>query len=131
MSIPHCIVCNKDFPDWNALAQHIAGEKKGHKKGKRWAAKVLLVNVLSVKNRRKPMGQRTPLTDQEKENKVDSRRELSGRTKLVPTVCPKCKTSSQESLPIEYVESHDAWHTKSFYVKLCGRCQTARKPIDK
>lgn len=68
-----CRSCGKsDFEDYNTLAMHIMASKKGHFQSKKWAAKVLM--QVSRLNKKKEFENRPQLTEEEKENKRDSRR---------------------------------------------------------
>jgi predicted HNH restriction endonuclease len=114
-----CHSCHQVFADYGALALHIASSKKGHRKGKRWAAKYLVGNKLRT-NRNNH--NRTPLTEQDRENKRNTVRELSGEIKNVPTVCPQCHQGQHQRLPIEYVKSNTAWKIRSEFVVICNNC---------
>ncbi len=60
-------------------------------------------------------------------NKAEIVRDISGIEETVTTVCPKCKKSGQQSLPVEYVESRDAWRTKSgCLIVMCYTCYQNR-----
>ncbi len=113
-----CHSCQQIFADYGELALHIASSKKGHRKGKKWASNYLMrTRVLDKKN-----GYRTPLTEQDRENKRDAQRELSGEIKYVPTVCPQCHQGQRQQLPIEYVESNSAWKIRGEFVVICNNC---------
>ncbi len=115
-----CISCHKTFPDYSELACHIMASKKGHRKGKKWASRYLLKT--SQLDRNKPGG-RTKLTEEDKQNKLTCVRPISGQERLVPTYCPRCKTKRQERLPVEYVESNQAWRMKGSFVVICTGCK--------
>jgi hypothetical protein len=65
---------------------------------------------------------RTALTEDEKQNKEDVHRVLSGEEKRVNTWCPKCKRIGVDSLPIEFVENPTAWRIAGKIVKFCINC---------
>ena len=68
--------------------------------------------------------ERMGVTAQDKENKENGRRELSGNTQHAKTVCPNCKQSNVQSLPVEHIESVDAWKTPSgAFMVNCQRCR--------
>ncbi len=115
-----CHSCSQPFADYRELAQHIASSKKGHKKGKRWAAKYLL-NV-SFLNRRENYGH-SELTEADKENKREMVRILSGETTVVETLCPHCHRKSRQIIPIEYGESNKVWRNNGCLVVLCQSCK--------
>jgi hypothetical protein len=117
-----CNACHDFFEDYGELAQHIAGQKKGHRKGKIWAAKFLLkVRKLDA---RKDLKERVPLSEEDKENRRELRVELSGVTKMTNTQCPKCKSPHAEALEIEYVKSPLIWATsRGTPLILCARCR--------
>ena len=121
-----CHTCHITFPDYHALAVHISSNKKGHARGKKWAAKFLLVNGLSAKNRLgKIQTERTPLTDQQKENIEDCQRELSGETELVKTICPnaKCRRITTQHIPVEHAQEPLAWRSAGTLVIQCEYCR--------
>jgi hypothetical protein len=118
-----CHSCGRsDFEDYKALAIHISSEKKGHKKGKRWAAKFILMNGLSSKNKFEHK-ERVPLSEQDKDNKEDSHRELSGNMEYVNTKCPKCRRFTPRTLEVEYVESITALRGDNGVLMMyCSNC---------
>lgn len=120
--MPICNSCHKSFPDFKELAKHIMANKKGHRYGQVWAARCLtnqrnLDRKVSLQNRGN-----NPLTQQEKENKQDSHRELSGQTSIAETICPKCKCKGVYSFPIEYIKCPVIWREGNRLVKLCISC---------
>jgi hypothetical protein len=59
-----------------------------------------------------------------REAKAEIKRELSGETRLVETVCPKCRRASSQAIPIEYVNSERAWRTQNgTLIILCVNCR--------
>lgn len=116
-----CHSCNQGFPDYGELAKHIASSKKGHRKGKKWAAKYLLRT--RELNKKKEMKGRVALTEAEKENKKDTVRELSGETTIVETYCPHCKRKSRQIMPMEFGESGNAWKIGGCLAVLCNSCR--------
>lgn len=120
-----CHACHAWFEDYTELALHISSEKTGHRKGKKWAASLLLkVRQLDSK---KDMKERTPLSEEDKENRREIQRsvELSGAKYMVNTICPKCKSRHAETLEVEYVRSPLAWKTlQGTLIILCARCRT-------
>ena len=120
--MPLCLTCKQPFPDYKELALHIVANKKTHKKGRLWANKYLMNQrtldmKATIQNRN-----HTPLTEQERESKKDSQRELSGRLINTNTICPHCKKTSVYQFPIEYVKDPYAWRIGSNFVRLCPRC---------
>ena len=115
-----CHSCNKEFADYKELALHISSSKKGHRKGKRWAAKYLL-RLRALSKRENNYGH-SKLTEADKENKRSTIRKLSGESVFVEALCPHCKRKSRQNLPIEYAESKEAWRNKGCLVVLCQSC---------
>lgn len=117
-----CHSCQQDFPDYESLAKHISSSKKGHQKGKRWASHYLLkTRALNLK--KQPFTS-NPLTQEDKENRESTKRDLSGETEYILAVCPMCKKGHREQLPIEFVESPMAWRTsKGTLIVNCSICQ--------
>ncbi len=101
-----CHSCNNTFPDYHALALHISSEKKGHRKGKKWASAYLLKNSLKPKNEHK---ERTPLSEEDKEARESTHIELSGDVVYVNTNCPKCRRVYPRIIETEYANSKWAW----------------------
>ncbi len=124
--MPLCNQCQKGFGDYQLLASHIMGTK-GHRKGRRWAAKYLMINGLSAKNRSdlprrvadNPDKVETEFGD---ENRQNMKRELSGAQKNCITVCPKCKSKDRDVLPVEFAENPVAWRIEGTLARLCSRC---------
>ena len=120
--MPICHSCNKPFPDFKELARHIIANKKTHRKGLFWAQKHLMNQRALDKKATMLAKNHNPLTEEDKENKKDTRRVLSGQLKNANTFCPKCKRAGIYQFPIEYAESPDAWRTGKSLVKLCVNC---------
>lgn len=115
-----CHSCDKSFPDYRELALHILSTKKGHRKGRRWAAKYL--SHLNALARKELNHGRSELTEADRENKRSTIRVLSGESVFVEALCPHCKRKSRQNLPIEYAESKEAWRSKGSLVVLCQSC---------
>jgi len=113
--MPDCRACGKVCADYKELAVHIAGSRKGHRRGKRWAAKFLLLKG----KRDKPEYDRTPLTDEQKENRQSTKRVLSGDQRNALCICPKCQQGHRQVLPVEYVESPTAWRINGVLAIRC------------
>lgn len=114
-----CHSCNQIFEGYKELALHISASKKGHRKGKRWAAKYLHKNrIMNDKQFHPP----TPLTEAQKQNRRDMIAHLSGVEEYVEAKCPNCKTKHKPILPIEFVESSFAWRINNLFVVLCPNC---------
>ncbi len=116
-----CFYCTATPEDYEALARHIASAKKGHRKGKRWAAGYLLkTRKLNKKREFNP----TPLTEEDRENKKSVIRELSGENEYILTVCPHCKKGNRVLLPNEFIHSEQAWRTlKGTLIVNCEGCK--------
>jgi hypothetical protein len=121
MDAVRCLSCDKIFEDYQGLALHIIAEKKGHRKGKKWAAKYISRHIIN--KRTYDNNGRVPLTAEQKANKEDTRRALSGEQRVVETICPKCKVSKRVALEVEYVSSPQAWRIHGKLVKLCVECE--------
>ncbi len=117
--MPLCLSCQKVCADYKELALHIQSSKKGHRKGKRWAAKYMM-RVRQL-NKRELNG-RVPLTEEQKEARASIFRELSGETEYALAVCPHCHKGHREVLPVEFRQSQDAWRVKDKLVVLCATC---------
>ena len=120
-----CLSCGKDdIADYKELAKHIIGNKKTHKnKSSQYWAKTYLSNhkYLDRKLSMRKL-ERTPLTDEDRIAKEDTRRELSGATKVVPTICPRCKTGNRQTLEVEHTDNPLTWRIGIAFVKMCDSC---------
>lgn len=115
-----CNSCQKSFPDYKELAKHIMLNKKGHKQGRVWAAKFLSkINILD----RKPLHGKVELTEEDKENKLSTIRQISGENELVLAMCPKCRKGHRELLPVEFTRSSQAWRTGKALMVMCQDCK--------
>jgi len=121
-----CHTCEQRFPDYKSLAAHILApeNKKTHRKGRRWAAKMMCVNTLSPDKRvgRKKQNGLT-LTDDDRINRASTRRELSGKTEYAQTVCPHCNESGGVYLEVEYLKDPLTWRIGDRLVVLCSGCR--------
>jgi ribosomal protein L32 len=97
--------------------------KKTHRQGRVWASKYLLMHNLSPRAKNGSLENRTPLSDEQKEAKRNTIRELSGRMKLVNTICPKCRTQEHRKLETEFVDEPLVWRIKGILVRLCDDCR--------
>lgn len=113
--MPSCHSCNKSFESYHDLALHISTSKKGHRRGKKWAAKFLLLN--GKRDRPTNKGSQGEVSQEARDS---TKRELSGETENVLTICPKCKQGHREVLPVEYSQSPTAWQIKGILSVLCA-----------
>lgn len=123
--IPKCFICNEIFKDFKELARHVIANKKTHGKSYFWAQKVL-TDAERLNFKTQSFEGRSPLTEEEREAKRESRRELSGEDHMVSTFCPHCKNSHTERIPQEYIESNTAWREKGKLVVLCDGCMSQK-----
>ena len=123
--MPACLSCHSPFADYKELAVHIAGEKKGHRKGKKWASRYLLrVKALDRKVSKQDRDGGVPLTEEQQETKSKLFREVSGEVETVLTVCPHCKQGHQETLMIEFSQGVDTWKGRTgLPVVMCSGCR--------
>lgn len=123
--MPNCNTCGYHANNFKDLAKHIIENRRKHpRKSVVWAEKFLTNAKWLNQKRDKPQG-RTPLTEQEKKNKVDAHREVSGEEKRVITICPHCNSVSRQAIAVEYVESPTAWRNKGN--NLMVNCFSCRK----
>jgi len=123
-----CRTCDQDFETWGDLADHInSATDKPHKRdraGKMWAKRYIHRNTINkLKKLGRELPYRTPLTDEQREAKEDTRRELSRQTKLVPVKCPRCNKGSRQILEVEHTDNPQAWRIDNCFVILCGGCR--------
>ena len=125
MSAYTCRACGYEGTDWKDLARHIQTSKRGHSRGKKWAATIL--SHSNKLNQKRDLPQRVPLTETEKAAKKDSVSEVSGNTRMVMTLCPKCNKVTSQALPVEYVGSPRAWRaTNGALMVTCQNCTRSR-----
>lgn len=120
-----CRTCGYDSEDFKLLAQHIISQRLTHPKWQqKWAQKFLAnATFLDQKVSRQNNDGRIPLTDQERENKSDCRREISGQLKPAFCTCPNCHKSRREMLPLEHYENPTAWKISNAFAVNCGSCR--------
>lgn len=123
-----CRTCDRDFESWGDLADHInSATDKPHKRdraGKMWAKRYIHRNTINkLKKLGRELPYRTPLTDEQREAKEDTRRELSGETKWVMTICPKCNKGKHRMIETEHVDEPEAWHIKNRLAVTCDGCR--------
>ncbi len=111
--IPFCNSCHQPFPDYHALAVHISTSKKGHSRGKKWATKYLFLKG------KRDAPNRAPKADISQEAKDSRARTLSGVERNTVCVCPQCKQRHQDRIPIEFVNSPEAWRFGKDLSVLC------------
>lgn len=81
------------------------------------------VNKLKQIGQKKEFEPRQALTPEQLEAKHEAKYELSGQTKYVPIICPRCKTGSRQFLEIEHVDNPEALRQGNCYIKLCEGCR--------
>lgn len=120
--MPTCNSCHRVFPDYQSLALHIQASRKGHARSKKFAADFLLKNPLSAKAKNGKTLERIPITSEQREAREDTRRELSGDSELVITICPRCKRKERRLMEVEYTKSETALKIGSCIVVICNNC---------
>lgn len=121
--MPECIACHQFFKDYKELALHITCNRKTHKRGLLWASKFLTNQRNLDRKATMQSRDRLPLTQEDKENRDNNQRELSGHIQTVKTYCPHCKRNGVYQFPVEYISSPEAWRVGSTLVKLCIPCE--------
>jgi hypothetical protein len=118
---PNCFVCGRtDFKNYKELALHIMENKETHGKSLKFAAAILMdVKRLNAKQ---DFSQRVPLSEEDREKKLATRREISGKEKSSLCSCPICNSPHMSSLPIEFVYSPTAWRKGKSLVVACDDC---------
>lgn len=115
-----CKACGKPFETWYELARHIISKRDNtHRRHRLWATKYLQRNVL---NKRTIERRGSPMTNEDKLIREDTRRELSSATEQVITICPRCNHGQRQYMETEYTENNRAWRIKGRMVKLCVSC---------
>jgi len=128
MPEPICRICwRKDFKTWGDIATHILTTHKENKKDKKimsarkWAANFKYKPVLYGKKEQT----RVALTDEQKEAKEDTKRDISGEMEYVSVKCPnkKCNSISRQPLEKEHTTNPQAARIGNCFIKFCGRCK--------
>jgi L-asparaginase II len=121
-----CFCCNHaPFNSPTELALHISSQKKGHRKSKMWAAKVLAGSTLRNKVEFKPVSKdpdkvATELGD---ENRANAKLQLSGKLHGVMCHCPHCRQPHKEMLEVEFLRLEHLWLIENKPAVLCGNCK--------
>lgn len=119
--MPTCHSCDKPCADFKELALHIIAKK--HRKGRKWAARYIMMNGLSPSKRFDKKRGATPLTSNDISNKEETRRVLSGAQEFETTICLRCKQPARQPLPVEYTKSKTAWRIQGLLVVQCSSCR--------
>ena len=123
-----CHYCPATFENFKELAKHIIASKKvglhSNRKSQAWAKKFLMnKDFLDRKVSMNQGGGRIALTEEQKQNKEDIKRELSGQTKYVKTKCPKCKTLGFDFVEVEHLIEPFIWTENERILKNCEVCR--------
>jgi len=118
-----CHSCGDVFEDFHALALHISSSRKGHRKGKRWAAKYLAGRTLRPEIKRIAENPDHENTEFGEENRANAKREISGDNEYTQTICPNCHIPARQLIPVEYIQSDNAWREKGVLVLDCQGCR--------
>jgi hypothetical protein len=115
-----CFYCNYSAEEPKDLASHIQLEHSN--KRNKWAAKVL-TNVEWLNRKVDKQQDRMPLTEEEREAKRSTHRELSGIEKNIQTYCVSCQSVAVQKLPVEFIRSPYAWRINNKPIVLCNSCR--------
>lgn len=96
------------------LARHILRYKRHPRKSKLWALRYLE----TLKQREN----RVVLTENQKQARRDTKITLSGKTRVVQTVCIRGKHAVMQSLPVEYLDSPNIWTINGRIIANCAVC---------
>lgn len=123
---PYCYDCKINLPSWDILVEHIWKDRGSHsERSVKFAQDYKLRHAIF-----KPADKndnRMPLDEQEKQNKIDAQRMLSGITKSTSTVCPHCYKPHFEIIPIEHIQSPSAWRKGKTLMITCDNCSSVKK----
>ncbi len=123
-----CHQCGKVFSTYDELADHIIMGGASHKKSKRWALKYKARNLKRTHVEFKkvaddPDEEKTEYGNEQREN---MKRKLSGETKYIMAVCPKCHKMHRPLVECEFVESPVAWRINGTLVRVGDCCKNFR-----
>jgi hypothetical protein len=117
--MPDCNSCHEPFADFGELADHILNDQEHHPiKSINWARSFKLRHAIYAKK----MPERTPYTEQDKINRENCQRVLSGELKIVDSFCPLCRRSSRHPIPIEHAENPMSWRVNKVLQITCESC---------
>ena len=103
-----CRTCGEIFGDYHTLALHVASTRN-HERGSKWAMKFLFREKEQLKRFVDPDYEET---DYGKENRANAIRILSGENEYANIHCPRCNKGGRYLVPVEYVQSQNAWRNK-------------------
>jgi hypothetical protein len=116
----YCSSCRDKEP--REVAQHIQVEHPN--KHNKWAARVMTnFDQLNRKADLQKQTDRVPLTDEEKEAKRSTQRQLSGIETKTETLCLNCNQLVTQKLPVEYIQSPFAWRISGRLAVTCDSCR--------
>ena len=100
-----CHDCYEEFNGFRELAQHIVSQKSTHsRKSRVWA-----LHFLAEKKNVVSFNGRTPFSEETKQIIKDCVRELSGESEVIKTLCPNCKTLSNQRIEAEFIRDGEVW----------------------
>jgi hypothetical protein len=122
--MPDCNTCHEFFSDYSDLAKHVLENQSTHPKSSlMWARSFTLKHAIFAKK----MPEHTPYTEQDKINRDNCHRDLSGEMVIATTYCPLCRKSNRQPVEKEHVINPMAWRVNKVLVKSCEYCNKIRR----
>lgn len=116
--MPDCNACGLPCDTFDELAHHIIKNRKTHRSSQKWAASYIHRHNLNKRD----FGGATPLTEAQKDHYAETRREISGLTRRVVGLCPRCKTLHERQVEEEYYNDKNTWKYQGRLVLTCASC---------
>ncbi len=126
--MPDCKTCGKPCDTWPELYSHIMVSAKTHPKWQvKWAReKSMNADFLNQKVSRQNVDGKMPISEQERQNKEDCIRMVSGICKTVLVTCPHCKQKYPRKVEVEHIQNPTAWRKNQLLMISCNSCSRAK-----
>ena len=124
--MPDCKSCGYNAEDFKELSQHILRARKTHPRWQVvWAEKFLTNAEFLNQKQDAPQG-RAPISEQEKQNKEDAQRIISGITKTTLVLCPNCRQKYPQRVEVEHLNNPTAWRNGTALMIGCPSCRSRK-----
>jgi uncharacterized C2H2 Zn-finger protein len=123
--IPQCFVCHTTFENFKELAKHVVKYSDTHGRSLKWAAKVL--TDVERLNKKQDFQGRLALTDEQKEARKETVRQISGEMITQMCLCPHCNSRFPKKIEIEHVQNPTAWRQNKYLMLLCFSCESSKR----
>ena len=114
-----CNGCKEEFDTWVELAQHIVSQRSSHTR----SSVVWALTFLAKKDNVREFKPATPLSESTRKILKECKRDLSGETKEVRTVCPNCRKVSEQRIEVEYLQDRGWRNSNGTLIVNCEMCR--------